>query len=179
MSEHVTISQLSPGEAREQIEALASVLIDCVEGGASVSFMLPLTQERANAFWQGVAEGVATGERILLAARDRSSGEIVGTVQVVLTQPENQPHRADIAKMLVHRKARKQGVGAALMRAAEDAARRAGKTVLVLDTVTGGDAERLYERVGWTRSGVIPNYALWPQGGFCDTTVFYKQIPAA
>ncbi len=179
MSEHVTISQLSPDEAREQIEALASVLIDCVEGGASVSFMLPLTQERANAFWQGVAEGVAAGERILLAARDRSSGEIVGTVQVVLTQPENQPHRADIAKMLVHRKARKQGVGAALMRAAEDAARRAGKTVLVLDTVTGGDAERLYERVGWTRSGVIPNYALWPQGGFCDTTVFYKQIPAA
>ncbi len=179
MSEHVTINQLSPDEAREQIEALASVLIDCVEGGASVSFMLPLTQERANAFWQGVAEGVAAGERILLAARDRSSGEIVGTVQVVLTQPENQPHRADIAKMLVHRKARKQGVGAALMRAAEDAARRAGKTVLVLDTVTGGDAERLYERVGWTRSGVIPNYALWPQGGFCDTTVFYKQIPAA
>lgn len=179
MSEHVTISQLSSGEAREQIGALASVLIDCVEGGASVSFMLPLTQERANAFWQGVAEGVAAGERILLVARDQSSGEIVGTVQVVLTQPENQPHRADIAKMLVHRKARKQGVGAALMRAAEDAARRAGKTVLVLDTVTGGDAERLYERVGWTRSGVIPNYALWPQGGFCDTTVFYKQIPAA
>jgi GNAT superfamily N-acetyltransferase len=179
VSEHVTISQLSSGEAREQIGALASVLIDCVEGGASVSFMLPLTQERANAFWQGVAEGVAAGERILLVARDQSSGEIVGTVQVVLTQPENQPHRADIAKMLVHRKARKQGVGAALMRAAEDAARRAGKTVLVLDTVTGGDAERLYERVGWTRSGVIPNYALWPQGGFCDTTVFYKQIPAA
>lgn len=179
MSEPITIHHLSFQEAGEQIGALSSVLIDCVEGGASVSFMLPLTQERADAFWQGVAEGVAVGERILLVAQDECGGEILGTVQVVLKQPENQPHRADIAKMLVHRKARKKGVGAALMRAAEDAARRAGKTVLVLDTVTGGDAERLYERVGWTKSGIIPNYALWPQGGFCDTTVFYKQIPEA
>jgi GNAT superfamily N-acetyltransferase len=177
MSEPITIRHLSPEEAREQIGALSSVLIDCVEGGASVSFMLPLTQERADSFWQEVAEGVAAGERILLVAQDEF-GEILGTVQVVLKQPENQPHRADIAKMLVHRKARKKGVGAALMRAAEAAARRAGKTVLVLDTVTGGDAERLYERVGWTKSGVIPNYALWPQGGFCDTTVFYKQVSA-
>jgi GNAT superfamily N-acetyltransferase len=178
MSEPITIRPLSSREAAEQTGALSSVLIDCVEGGASVSFMLPLTQERADAFWQGVTEGVAAGERILLVAQD-GSGEIVGTVQVVLKQPENQPHRADIAKMLVHRKARKRGVGEALMRAAEDAARKAGKTVLVLDTVTGGDAERLYERVGWTKSGIIPNYALWPQGGYCDTTVFYKQIPSA
>jgi GNAT superfamily N-acetyltransferase len=178
MSEPITIRPLSPTEAGEQIGALSSVLIDCVEGGASVSFMLPLTRERADAFWHGVAEGVVAGERILLVAQDEL-GEILGTVQVILKQPENQPHRADIAKMLVHRKARKKGVGAALMRAAEDAAWGAGKTVLVLDTVTGGDAERLYERVGWTRSGVIPNYALWPRGGYCDTTVFYKQIPGA
>jgi GNAT superfamily N-acetyltransferase len=176
MSEHVTLRLLSPHEAKEQIKALSAVLIDCVEGGASVSFMAPLSQERADAFWQGVAEGIAAGERILLVAQDRPSGQIVGTVQIVLRQPENQPHRADIAKMLVHRQARKRGVGAALMRAAEDAARTAGKSVLVLDTVTGGDAERLYERLGWLKSGVIPNYALWPQGGFCDTTVFYKQI---
>lgn len=176
MTETIAIHSLSPQEAREQVGALAAVLIDCVEGGASVSFMSPLTLERADAFWQGVAEGVAAGERILLVAREETSRRIVGTVQVVLKQPENQPHRADIAKMLVHRCARKRGVGAALMRAAEEAARRAGKTVLVLDTVTGGDAERLYERVGWTRSGVIPNYALWPKGGFCDTTVFYKLI---
>ena len=119
------------------------------------------------------------GERILLVAQDRTSGQVVGTVQVILKQPENQPHRADIAKMLVHRGSRKHGIGAALMRAAEEAARKAGKTVLVLDTVTGGDAERLYERVGWTKSGIIPNYALWPQGGFCDTTVFYKLLAAA
>jgi GNAT superfamily N-acetyltransferase len=179
MTESITIRHLSAQEAREQIDALSAVLIDCVEGGASVSFMSPLTRERADAFWQGVAEGVAEGERILLVAQEDTSGRIVGTVQIVLKQPENQPHRADIAKMLVHGQARKRGIGAALMRAAEDAARRAGKTVLVLDTVTGGDAERLYERVGWIKSGVIPNYALWPKGGFCDTTVFYKQISPA
>jgi len=177
--EPIAIRPLSPREAREQVGALSAVLIDCVEGGASVSFMSPLSQEKADAFWQGVAEGVAAGERILLVARDQTSGRIVGTVQVVLKQPENQPHRADISKMLVHRDARKRGIGAALMRAAEEAARMAGKTVLVLDTVTGGDGERLYERVGWIKSGVIPNYALWPKGGFCDTTVFYKQISAA
>ena len=179
MTETITIRHLSAREVREQIGALSAVLIDCVEGGASVSFMSPLTRERADAFWQGVAEGVAEGERILLVAQEDPSGRIVGTVQIVLKQPENQPHRADIAKMLVHGRARKRGIGAALMRAAEDAARRAGKTVLVLDTVTGGDAERLYERVGWIKSGVIPNYALWPKGGFCDTTVFYKQISPA
>jgi len=176
MTESITIRHLSPQEAREQVGALSAVLIDCVEGGASVSFMSPLTRERADAFWQDVAEGVAAGERIVLVAQDEASGRIVGTVQIVLKQPENQPHRADIAKMLVHRSARKRGIGEALMRAAEEAARRAGKSVLVLDTVTGSDAERLYERVGWTKSGVIPNYALWPKGGFCDTTVFYKLI---
>ncbi len=178
MIDHVTIRALSPREAREQIGALSAVLIDCVEGGASVSFMAPLTQERADAFWSGVADGVAAGERIVIVAQDAASGRIVGTVQVVLRQPENQPHRADVAKMLVCREARRRGVGAMLMRAAEDAAREAGKSVLVLDTVTGSDAERLYARVGWERVGVIPNYALWPKGGFCDTTVFYKQIAA-
>jgi len=177
MEDAVTIRALSPKEAVEQIGALSRVLIDCVEGGASVSFMLPMTQDKADTFWRGVADGVAAGERILLVAE--MAGEIVGTVQVVLKQPENQPHRADIAKMLVHRKARRRGVGAALMRAAEEAARKAGKSVLVLDTVTGSDAERLYTRLGWERVGVIPNYALWPQGGFCPTTYFHKQITPA
>jgi len=177
MSETITLKILSPQEAGEQVQALSAVLMDCVEGGASVSFMAPLTQKRADAFWAGVAEGVAAGERILLVAEDNVDGMIVGTVQVILKQPENQPHRADIAKMLVHRRARKRGVGAALMRAAEEAARKAGKTVLVLDTVTGSDAERLYTRLGWQRTGVIPNYALWPKGGLCDTTVFHKQLP--
>jgi GNAT superfamily N-acetyltransferase len=177
MSGAVTIRSLSPKEAAEQVGALSAVLIDCVEGGASVSFMLPMTRDKAERFWRGVAEGVAAGERILLVAEE--GGEIVGTVQVVLTQPENQPHRADISKMLVHHKARKRGMGAALMLAAEEAAARMGKTVLVLDTVTGSDGERLYMRLGWQRVGVIPNYALWPQGGLCDTTYFHKQIAAA
>jgi GNAT superfamily N-acetyltransferase len=156
------------------VEGLADVLVDCVEGGASVSFMLPLTRERARAFWQGLAEDVAQGRRLLFVARDAVA--IVGTVQAVLSQPENQPHRADIAKMLVHRRGRRGGVGAALMRAAEDGARAAGKTLLVLDAATGSNAERLYERLGWQRVGVIPDYALWPQGGLCATTVFYRRL---
>ncbi|HZH12220.1 MAG TPA: GNAT family N-acetyltransferase [Microvirga sp.] len=177
MSETVTIRALSLGQSAEQIGPLSTVLIDCVEGGASVGFMLPMTRDKAETFWRGVANSVAAGERILLVAED--GGEIIGTVQVVLKQPENQPHRGDVSKMLVHRKARRRGVGAALMRAAEEAARRAGKTVLVLDTVTGSDAERLYTRLGWERVGIIPNYALWPQGGLCPTTYFHKQITPA
>jgi GNAT superfamily N-acetyltransferase len=158
-----------------QVQELAALLIDCVEGGASVSFMLPLTLPRAHAFWQSIADGVRNGERALLVAVD-DQGAIVGTVQLVLDQPENQPHRADVAKMLVHRNARRQGLGEQLMRAAEDTARECGKTLLVLDTVTGGDAERLYTRLGWQRVGVIPDYALWPQGGACATTVFYCRV---
>ena len=131
---------------------------------------------KAEAFWRQVADGVAAGERALLVAEDGSTGEVLGTVQVVLRQPDNQPHRADVAKMLVHRGVRRRGIAAALLHAAEGAAREAGKSLLVLDTVTGSDAERLYERLGWQRVGIIPNYALWPQGGYCDTTVFYKQI---
>ncbi len=158
-----------------QVQELAALLIDCVEGGASVSFMLPLSSERAMAFWQRVADGVHNGERALLVAVD-GQGAIVGTVQLVLDQPENQPHRADVAKMLVHRRARRQGLGERLMRAAEDTACECGKTLLVLDTVTGGDAERLYTRLDWQRVGLIPDYALWPGGGCCATTYFYRRI---
>ena len=157
-----------------QVYQLADVLIDCVEGGASVSFMLPLSRERALAFWQRVARDVATGARALLVAEDAHG--ICGTVQLVFDLPENQPHRGDLAKMLVHHRARRQGLGEALMRAAEDAARESGKTLLVLDAVTGGDAERLYERLGWQRVGVIPDYALMPDGAPCDTTVFYRDL---
>ena len=157
-----------------QIDELAAVLIDCVEGGASVSFMHPLTRDRAVAFWRRVAQGVVAGERALLVAEDEQG--LCGTVQLVLDQPENQPHRADLSKMLVHRRARRQGLGAALMRAAEATARECGKTLLVLDTVTGGEAEGLYERLGWERVGVIPGYALMPLGELCDTTVFYRNL---
>ena len=159
-----------------QLQGLAEVMLDCVVGGASVGFMQPLSRERALSFWRGVAEAVALGERALLVAED-AAGTIVGTVQVLLAQPDNQPHRADIAKMLVHRQARKQRVGALLMRAAEALAAREGKSLLVLDTASA-DAERLYEREGWQRCGAIPGYALLPQGGLCATTFFFKPLPA-
>ena len=160
-----------------QVEALADVLIDCVEGGASVSFMRPLTRERVVAFWRRIARDVADGGRALLVAEDAQG--LCGTVQLVFDLPENQPHRADVAKMLVHRRARRQGLGAALMRAAEATARESGRTLLVLDAVTGGDAARLYENLGWTRVGVIPGYALFPEGGLCDTTVYYRNLADA
>lgn len=158
-----------------QLHALADVLVDCVEGGASVSFMLPLTRERALAFWRKVAGGVADGERVLLVAEDAEG--IVGTVQLVLALPENQPHRGEVAKMLVHRRARRRGIGALLMRAAEDAARAHRKTLLVLDT-SGAEAERLYARMGWQRVGVVPDFALLPGGGLCSTTFFYRALAA-
>lgn len=163
------VCRLDEGQLRE----LADVLIDCVEGGASVSFMHPLSQARAFAFWRRVADDVESGARALLVAQDDSG--IIGTVQLVLDQPENQPHRADLSKMLVHRRARRLGVGAALMRAAENVARDAGKTLLVLDTASD-DAERLYARAGWTLVGVIPDYALLPRGGLCATSVYYRKL---
>jgi GNAT superfamily N-acetyltransferase len=157
-----------------QINQLADVLMDCVEGGASVSFMHPLSRDRAVSFWRRVQQGVAAGQRALLVAEDARG--VCGTVQLILEQPENQPHRADLTKMLVHRRARRRGLGAALMRAAEDIARDCSKTLLVLDTVTGSDAERLYARLGWERVGVIPGYALLSRGGLCSTTVFYRNV---
>ena len=156
-----------------QVEALAGVLIDCVEGGASVSFMHPLPRERAVAFWRGVAQDVAAGHRALLVAEDAEG--ICGTVQLVLNQPENQPHRADLSKLLVHRRARCLGLGAALTLAAETTARECGKTLLVLDTASA-EAERVYERLGWERVGVIPGYALLPGGGLCATTLYYRTL---
>ena len=155
------------------IDGLADVLVDCVEGGASVGFMLPMTRAKALACWRKVADSAAREERILIVAEE--GGRIVGTVQVVLDLPENQPHRADVAKMQVHRSQRRKGVGEALMRAAETAAKEAGRTLLVLDTASA-DAERLYERCGFRRVGTIPDFALLPQGGYCDTVVFYKAL---
>jgi GNAT superfamily N-acetyltransferase len=158
-----------------EVRELGDVLIDCVESGASVSFLEPMTRSKADAFWRRIGASVARGERIVLAARD-DDGSIVGTVQLILDLPENQPHRADVAKMLVHRRARRSGVGAALLSAAEKSALEAGRTVLVLDTVTGSDAERMYARHGWQRCGEIPDYAMWPDGRPCPTTFYYKSL---
>ena len=171
MREAIQIRSLQTIGERE-LAGLCDVLIDCVEGGASVSFMLPMTRAKADAFWHGVSASVARGERVVLAAEDET-GAIVGTAQVILSQPENQPHRGDLAKMLVHRRARRRGVGARLLEAAERRALAAGKTLLVLDTASD-DAERLYARQGWQRCGEIPNYALLPDGRPCATTYFFK-----
>ncbi len=155
------------------VDGLADVLMDCVESDASVSFMHPLTRERALSFWRHVGDGVAAGERILLVASDDHG--LCGTVQLVFPSSENQPHRADVSKMLVHRRARRKGLGAALMRNAEAAARDAGRTLLVLDTASE-DAKRLYERLGWIRVGTVPDYALLPRGGYCDTVFYYRKL---
>jgi predicted N-acetyltransferase YhbS len=152
---------------------LAEVLIDCVEGGASVSFMHPLGREKAVGFWRGLVDEVGKGDTLVLVACDASG--IVGTVLVKLAQPENQPHRADVAKMLVRQDARRRGIGAALMRAAEESARAAGKTLLVLDTASP-DAARLYARLGWVLAGTVPDYALWPHGGLCATSFYYRRL---
>ena len=163
------LEYLSPTD----IDMLSAVLIDCVDGGASVSFMHPLALPRARAFWQRVAEDLERGARALLVAEDTQG--IAGTVHLQLEQPENQPHRADLAKMLVHRRARGRGMGAALLGAAEQLGRDCGKTLLVLDTASA-EAERLYERGGWQRCGTVPGYALLPRGGLCATTFFFREL---
>jgi GNAT superfamily N-acetyltransferase len=171
VSDAIRIRHLETFGDRE-IAGLSEVLIDCVEGGASVSFMAPISRAKADAFWRSTGASAERGERAVLAACD-GVGAIIGTVQVVLAQPENQPHRGDLAKMLVVRRARRHGVGAALLSAAEHHALCAGKTLLVLDTASA-DAERLYERQGWQRCGRIPNYALLPDGAPCATTIYFK-----
>ncbi|MCA1456425.1 GNAT family N-acetyltransferase [Bradyrhizobium sp. BRP22] len=156
------------------LDQLASVLVDCVDGGASVSFMAPFSQAEGLAYFRKVADAVASGDAVLLAAK--RDGKIVGTVQLGLDTPPNQPHRADVKKMLVHRSARGCGIGAALMAQVEAEATRRGRWLLVLDTVPGENGYRLYKRAGWTESGIIPNYALFPDGRLCDTAVFWKRL---
>jgi GNAT superfamily N-acetyltransferase len=156
------------------IDQLAEVLESCVNAGASVGFMAPLARNRAVAFWRRIADDLAADRRALLVAEDARG--ISGTVQLVLDMPDNQPHRADLCKMLVHPRARRQGLGAALMAAAEDLARECGRTLLVLDAVTDGDAARLYTKLGWVRVGDISRYALMPDGSPCGTTYFYRDL---
>ena len=170
----IEIRRLGGAELHAQLDELAGVLADCVAGGASVSYLAPFSHEQARAAFEAAAAEVEQGRRLLLGAF--AEGRLVGTVQVILALPPNQPHRAEIAKLLVHRSARKRGIAQMLMEHAEAEARAEGKTLLVLDTVTGADAERLYARLGWTRVGVIPGYALYPDGRPCDTTIFWKAL---
>jgi GNAT superfamily N-acetyltransferase len=168
------IAVLDAPVGEQALDQLANVLVDCVEGGASVSFMLPFSHAEALAFFRKVAASVASGDTVLLAAR--LDGRIVGTVQLGLDTPPNQPHRADIKKMLVHRSARNRGIGAVLMARVEEEARRHGRWLLVLDTVPGENGHRVYRRAGWTETGIIPDYALFPDGRICDTTVMWKRL---
>jgi GNAT superfamily N-acetyltransferase len=170
----VEIRPMSAEDITAAAPDLATVLLDCVAGGASISFMADLTRDHAEAFWRGVAEAARTDGRILFVAEDAEG--VLGTVQLVPVSIDNQPHRADISKMLVHRRGRRRGVGEALMRAAEGAAQRLGRTLLTLDTMTGDDGERLYTRMGWIPIGVIPGFALYPDGRSGDTTFLYKRL---
>jgi len=174
VSRTVAIRRLNPEETDRAASALGAVLLDCVQGGASVSFMPDLDAAGAAAFWRDQASAQAADGRVVLAAEDPQG--IVGVVMVIPAWAPNQPHRADVSKMLVHRRARRRGVGEALLRAAEAAARARGFALLTLDTMQGGDAERLYARLGWTAIGTIPDYALWPDGRPGGSTFFYKAL---
>ncbi len=172
---NVTVRTLTPSETAAALPELAEILSDCVEGGASVGFMSPYTPQEAIPYWEGVARAVAEGSTVLIVAE--TDGEILGTVQLGIGTMPNQPHRADLKKLLVHRKARGLGLARLLMDAADAEARRHGRHVLVLDTATGSPAESIYERLGWQRVGVIPQYALMPDGSYCGSTFFYKSLP--
>ena len=174
MSAKVQIISLDAPVGDSALDQLADVLVDCVEGGASVSFMSPFSRQQALIFFRKVSGSVVSGDTVLLAAR--LDGRIVGTVQLGLDMPPNQPHRADIKKLLVHRSFRGHGVGAALMAQVEEEARRRGRWLLVLDTVPDENGHRLYLREGWTQTGLVPNYALFPDGRLCDTAIMWKRL---
>jgi GNAT superfamily N-acetyltransferase len=167
------IRRLTPADVREHVDGLADVLFDCVSGGASVGYMHPFTIDDARAAFAAFADDVVAGGRLLLAAL--LDGRLIGTVQVVYARPPNQPHRADVAKLLVHRAARGRGVGRLLMERAAHEALAEGRWLLVLDTASPA-ADRIYRGLGWTELGVVPDFALLPDGGLCDTTFFWKRL---
>jgi GNAT superfamily N-acetyltransferase len=174
LSGRIEIRRLAADELSDNLDGLADVLLDCVAGGASVSYMWPFSRADALAAYATFAAEIDQGRRVLLAAF--ADGRLVGTVQVILAVPPNQAHRGEIVKLLVHRSARGRGIAKLLMEQAEAEARAEGKTLLVLDTVTGSTAESLYTRLGWNRVGVIPEFALYPDGRPCDATLFWKAI---
>jgi GNAT superfamily N-acetyltransferase len=171
-----TIERLVPPVGDSDLQALARLLVDAVESGAAVSFVSPLTLERAEEWWRRTISS-ADARAVFLVARDTEG--IVGTVQLHPAWAPNQPHRAEIAKLLVHRRGRQAGLGAALMHAIEDAARRDGFRLLTLDAKRGGAADRLYRRLGWTHAGTIPRFAVDPDGTPHDAVIFYKELTPA
>ena len=157
-----------------ELDDLTSLLMDAVEGGASLGFLKPLDEARARTYWEGVSKAVQAGDKALLVAE--IGGAILGTVQVVLDMPQNQPHRGEISKMIVHTKVRQLGLGMRLLGAAEERARFAGKSLMVLDTQTGSAAEHLYKKAGYSPLPPLPDYALTPEGTLAPTTIFWKRI---
>lgn len=170
----LAVEALDAAAAASAERRLAEILVACVDAGASVHFLPPLAPERARGFWRQVAADVALGKRLLLAAW--SGGVLVGTVQLDLGTPENQPHRAELAKLLVHPDARRRGIGRALMQRAEQAAQRVGRSLLVLDTVAGDAGDALYRSLGWHEAGRIPGYALGADRALHDTLYFWKRL---
>jgi GNAT superfamily N-acetyltransferase len=168
------IRPLPSNEAAPRLDELAALLVNAVESGASVNFMRGFTLEEAAGFWRGQLPGLADGSRVIVTAE--ADGRIVGTTVVTFAHQPNQPHRAEIGKMLVHSRHRRQGLGARLLSAAEATASAAGRTLLVLDTESGSAGERLYLRSGWTKVGEIPNYSFDPDGRLRAASIFYKNM---
>ncbi len=175
MSASVAIRRVAAADLPAMRSRLSEILIDCVEDGASVGFLAPLSEQEADAYWRRVERAVAGGRCLLLVAERPGSG-VVGTVQLDVDTFPNQPHRATVCKLLVHTGARRRGIGEALMAALERAAIASGRWLLTLDTASAA-AARLYERMGWTAVGAIPAYALNPDGGYTDTTLYWKALP--
>ena len=169
-----TITRLSAAELRASAKELADLLVDAVNGGASLGFVSPFGHDAAAAWWEELAPAVADGRRLIWAAR--SGDRLTGTVSLALEPKPNAPHRAEIAKLVVHRDARGQGLGRRLLAAAEEAATVAGRTLLLLDTESGSAAEYLYRSAGWTEIGVVPDHAALPSGPLRPTTFFYKSL---
>jgi len=171
----VTIERITNADAASDVRGLAQLLLDAVDDNAGVSFLADLTEAQAEAWWRSILDA-ATDRTIILIARD--SEGVVGTVQAQPSWAPNQPHRADVGKLIVHRRARRRGIARALMVALEQAASAAGFTLLLLDTRRGDHPERLYASMGWVRVGEVPNFALNPDGTMCDTVFYYKQLGA-
>jgi ribosomal protein S18 acetylase RimI-like enzyme len=158
------------------IDGLADLLVDAVDGGASVGFVSPFGPRDAASWWRSLAGDIESGRLILFTARE--GDRIVGTVQLRLAPLPNSRHRAEVAKLLVHRDARRRGLARRLLAAIEAVARREGRTLLVLDTISGSEADHLYRALGWTEVGSVPNYAAMPDGTLAPTTYFYRELGA-
>jgi GNAT superfamily N-acetyltransferase len=170
------LARLTASDVRSQLADFSGLLASCVEAGASIGFMAPFGPEKAEAFWAGIADKVDAGDRLIWTARDAETHALLGTVQLIIGLPDNQPHRGDVAKLMVSPDARRRGVARQLMLALEDGARARGLRTLVLDTVTGSPADALYRQLGWIEVGPVPDYALFPDGTPCSTTFFYRAL---